>query len=353
MTTRKATRITRSRRRLTSSLAAPVLLLGALIASPAPASAHDDQTPPSRPGEALVHRVRDLDTRLAALTPDKPRAYFELGEEVESEASSPSDRVLARELFALAFELWRSTPGLRASDPALGASTLLALAEQSASGLSITRSSTGGNLPSASSTSAGDARWLSALARSAQRQQTLEQPAVASSDVGPEARRHALDAASALSLIRGGEGRHALTLLARPEVFDTLVRYERLLDPSGLSGAAERVRTLAAQWPVCSECKNRRSVKGPQGVRLCGTCGGHPGPSLTQNQIAAMLRTEAALLEGSQQSWAAQSIADGGLPLRDPDPAEVARVFGVDAKRALWRGGAWVGHDIQNTKQSE
>jgi hypothetical protein len=92
---------------------------------------------------------------------------------------------------------------------------------------------------------------------------------------------------------------------------------------------------------ICSECKNRRFIKSQQGVRLCPTCGGKPGPKLSQQELLYQLRLESSLLHGVQRSWIAQTVVDGGAPLRDLDPDELAATYRIDPARTRWRNGAW------------
>jgi len=98
---------------------------------------------------------------------------------------------------------------------------------------------------------------------------------------------------------------------------------------------------MIADWQICPECKNRRNIKDKDGVHLCPTCGGRPGPQLREPEVVALVRTEAVLLSGPQLSWASQTLVDDGAPLRDLSPAEVAPTYGVDATRAIWRDGHW------------
>ena len=229
-----------------------------------------------------------LAARLAALSPDKPEAYFLLGEEVAESGTVASDKdqlELAKTLYVLAFERDRRTghPGHLAASAAIG------------------------------------------LARIERHEQAYE-------------------AATVLGLARSGESQDARRWRDRPGVNDTLKRYERLIGTSGETGALSRLDKYLAAWP-CPECHNDRVVtklgdRGPE-RRLCPTCHGNPGPVLSDEELIGQLRFEASLLNGIQRSWAAQIVVDQSAPLRDPDPDELAATYRVDPRLAYWRGGKW------------
>jgi hypothetical protein len=266
--------------------------------------------------------VTDLEARLGALTPERPVAYFELGEEVADEAVDPEDVALARQLLVLAYELDR-VPG---SKGALGPSICLALARIER--LDEVRD------------------WLRATAG------TLD-PRYASTDWNVAAQPRASDqtalkAAEVLGRARAGEGPEALAALDQPGVRELLIKYEPLLGIAGQSGGFHRVEMQIRAWP-CPECRNRRSVTrverdGPV-VKVCGTCNGNPGPELDQDELIAHLRFESRLLSGVQRSWSAQVASDYGAPLLDPDPEQLAGTlrsrYGVVLGRPYWRDGQW------------
>jgi hypothetical protein len=278
------------------------------------------QTPqPAPPKLAMDPRIQ---SRLESLRPEAPRAYFELAEEVAELPSTTGDyRALARQLCSLSFELWRGSDA-RASDPRLGPSSLLLLATFAET--------------------ENQARWIRTIAAAvdpeartatAQAQEAVRDP-VRDSTV--------LDLVSALELLRAGDGRRAAKLLEKPDVSQLLADNERLLSPAGVTGEGDRLRRLAREWPICPECRNRRSVRGPQGISICPSCGGDPGPPLSAVDVLFQLRFEASLLEGVQRSWVAQTLVDGGRPLRDLDPQEIALTFAVDPRKNVWREGGWV-----------
>jgi hypothetical protein len=266
---------------------------------------------------AAEKRVNHLSQRLAGLSPDRPRAYFELGEEVASEASDDLDRRLARQLFALAFELSRRSAQ---PDTQLPSSVCLALA--------------------AIADTDEERRWLAALA------ETLAPPGSAPPDPvrikSSAASRDpaAFDLASMLGLVRIGEGRRAERLLARPGVERLLDKCDPLLMPAAGGGAA-MVRKQIEEWPSCPQCHNKRFVRDSSGIHLCPTCHGAPGPTLSPMELLGHIRTESILLSGQQRSWAAQIISDYGAPVRELDASELASTYAADPMRPLWRNGHW------------
>jgi len=256
------------------------------------------------------------------LRPTEPGAYYELGEEVASESVSPADFVLARQLFVTAYELDRVAGG-RAG---LGPSVCLALANiERLEEIRDWLRATAGRL---------DPRYVSTDWNVAALPRASDQTA--------------LKAAEVLGLTRAGEGLDAISRMEQPGVRDLLVRYEPLLSEGGQTGGLVRLETEMRQWP-CPECKNARYVtrKGRDGleVQVCSTCGGNPGPELSQDEMIAHLRFESRLLSGLQRSWSAQVASDYGAPLLDPDPAQLAQTlrgrYGVVLGRPYWREGQW------------
>jgi len=273
----------------------------------------------SQPGAGVDAK---LAARLADLRPENPEAYFLLAEEVADVAVDADEIKLASSLYALAFELDRQ-PG-RAGE--LAASAVLGLA-------AIERLDR-------------DKRWLISLAGAIDRRYGMPDWNVGvSASITDEL---AYDAATVLGQARAGEGRDARRLMDKPGVTETLRRYERLIGSTGETGALSRLDKYMQGWP-CPECGNSRTVtkmseRGPE-LRLCGTCGGNPGPKLSEEEMIAQLRFEAVLLNGIQRSWSAQMVVDLGATLRDPDPEELGKSYGVEASRPYWRGGRWVGAD--------
>lgn len=289
-----------------------------LAAQPEGAAGPQDEQAPATSPAGQVTLPEELLARLGALDPARPIDYFTLGEEVADVYQTPADRQIAQHLFVLAFELDRRQGG-----PArLSGSACLALAELA----SLER----------------DRKWLWALARAVDprfQRAGLDEAGVTSS------RTDAYRAATAIGLVRSGDGVAARQMLKEPGVRETIRRYERLLSESGQTGGLRALENEAERWP-CAECANARIVKkfgsNPPEYRLCTNCAGHPGPKLTIAQLVAQLRFESRLLRGIQRSWSAQIAADGGEPLRDPEPSELAAALGVDVSAVYWRGGRWV-----------
>lgn len=292
--------------------------------APAAPSTAQPKSPAVAPSPTASAPVASTAARLSALEPRSPWAYFELGEEIAAEAADPATKSLARTLFVLAYETAKhSSPEQRsqAAGADIRISVCLALATISSS--------------------ESEQRWLLAIASSLGWNGT-QAASGASAGQSPVVDPAALELATALGLIRIGDGRRAARLLDKPEVSRLLDQSERLLSPAGLTGGAARVRRLMAEWPICTECKNRRFVKSQEGVRICPTCAGKPGPKLPQQELLYQLRLESSLLHGVQRSWVAQTVVDGGAPLRDLDPDELAATYRVDPARTLWRNGSWV-----------
>lgn len=262
--------------------------------------------------------LADWKDRLEALSPDDPLAYFELGEELAAAGEDADDRDLlatARRLFVLAFEL-----GRRQGDTGLSASASIAIASLSA----LER----------------ERRWLRALAATVDPRHAV--PDWSRVDQGAPTPRTALRAAEAIGHVRTGNGRAATALLQDPGVRSALSRHDRLLHPFGARGGLTDLEREARLWP-CPECRNTRLGRDVRGrAAYCGTCEGRPGPELTPERFTAHLRTEFALLNAEHANWSSQLATDGGSPLRDPDPEELASAMRIDPARTLYREGRWV-----------
>ncbi len=268
--------------------------------------------------------VSDLNERLTSLNGVNAMAYFELAEEVAYEAEHPADTALAQHLFVLAFEIDRVSPA-----PRLGASVCLALADLS--------------------TTNDERRWLFALARNLSPSEEIVD--LSGDTVGPTDAA-ALALSEALGLYRSGDYRRSKALLVRPEVAELLNRHESLLIE-----AAVNIEHELDTEPICHECNNRRIVRSniddDQQHRLCYTCGGNPGPDLSDRQLMAHLRLEAILLRGVHKSWAAQLSRDHGAPLRDAAADELAARFNIDASATLWRNSAWTQPPSEDEENDE
>lgn len=290
----------------------------------------------------LDARVHDLNRRLESLTPSQPRGYFELGEEVAAEAATESDRRLARDLYILALELSRPAAPSGDGKSASSAPPTTPPAAPPPPDLVLARSVC---LALAAMESADEQRrWLIALADSTGADLAAEPAQIRSTTTSRDPA--AFDLASALGLIRIGEGRRAQAILSKPGVAALLERVDKLLS-SNFGGGADQVRRNAEAWPSCPRCLNRRYVKevtsgGGSSTVVCPHCLGTPGARLRDADLLAQIRTESVLLSGQARSWAAQIVSDGGGPLRELDIDELARVFSVDPARPLWRNGQWM-----------
>lgn len=288
------------------------------VAVPPPAPTLADQVAAARTV------VKDIDHRLAALDPARPEDYFLLAEDLAAERQELACRGLARQLFALA-----GIADHRSQKPAgLLRPVCLGLADLASS--------------------QSEKRWLRAMALQAQTEAERPNPNAGNAPrplPAEVADRMALELATALGYVRAGEGRRAQRLLERPGVRDLLETYQDLLDESGLSGGADRIAALAAQYPFCAECRNRRVVNVPGDkntrFRVCPRCAGVPGPRLETAEVLAQLRLESALLKGIHRLWSAQLAADGDRPLLDPDPEELAARLRLDPTALYFREGRW------------
>lgn len=288
--------------------------------TPAEPETQGDHEYPDLPEELRSLRVPNLAARLGALDPAHPDGYFALAEDVASVGYEPAHNQLAKTLFVLAY----ATDRQRVPATWISPSACVALAHLSR----LDR----------------ERRWLLSLARALDRR--YAPPDWNTADPVRVSDETAYAACTAVSLVRAGEGRKARELLARPEVRALLDAYESLLHPAGLPGEAHRIAREAEQWP-CPECANQRVVRktgsNPPTFNICPWCLGNPGMKLTQQELIGQLRFESRLLAGVHRSWSAQISADGGLPLRDAEPEELATTLGIDASLVLWRDGRWVG----------
>ena len=279
--------------------------------------------PEVSPLRTAMDRVANLHERLLALDATDAMTYLSLAEEVASETGSPEDRDLSRQLFAIAYDLERTTR----ARPEVMAGACLGLASLEAS-------------------DEGSA-WLYAVAGLVDPRATRSAGAgVTTIAVAPEV---AITAANALGLARSGEGRRASRMYEDPAVRRVFERYGGLLGGSGgLSGLSRFERALR-DWPDL-ECGGSRVItrRGEDGIEtlICPTCRGNPGPPLSEAEFLNHLRFESRLLRGIHQSWGAQIAADGGAPLLDPDPDRVPELlaarYGVDTTKRLWRDGQWI-----------
>jgi len=266
--------------------------------------------------------VPDLEQRLRALTPEAPRAYLLLGEEVIHEMRGREARELGRTLLVLAFELDRR----RAEPEGVGASTCYALASIAGSG--------------------PEARWLRALAQAIEAREPLMD--IASDRVeadAPSEDEARVVLAEAIALARAEKGQGVERMLEQPEVAEVLEDVESRL------GGADRMFERAARRPVCPECGNRRTVpsldRDGDPLILCPTCNGNPGARLSDEEFLDSLAVEADLLDARIETWSGQLLIDGGAPAREADISSLSGFYGVDASRPYWSPaggvlGTWV-----------
>lgn len=272
------------------------------------------QPAPDAAGPAPSPLPEPLTQQLEALRPTDPEAYLRLAEEVADDGQRPR---LAVELAVLAFGLDLARPS--GSGPTASSACMVLASRESRD---------------------ESRRWLVALARSLDaRRVPAEWLAPASA---PTAESSAYQVATAMGLVRSGEGIRARQLLNKPEVRAALDRHDRALLRVGVQGGAPGLIREADLWP-CPLCANARIVKRGADARECPQCEGNPGPKLTYDGLVAQLRFESWLLQGVQRSWAAQVASDLGTPLLDPEPGTVAGTFLVDLRLCYWRRGAWAG----------
>ncbi|MCC6950130.1 MAG: hypothetical protein IT433_01660 [Phycisphaerales bacterium] len=293
---------------------ARTLLQLALALQPA---AQPGQSGPADAPSADAPTPAALEARLEALEPSSPERYFLLAEEVAD--ADPTPR-LAVELFVLAFDLDLARPegGRVASASVLALASLETTDERRA--------------------------WLIALARTLDPRRVpppwLARPATPSADSS------AYQIATAMGLVRSGEGIRARQLLSSPHIRAALERHDRTLLRVGVPGGAFGIIREADLWP-CPSCANARFLRKGRPdaaeARDCPHCLGDPGPRLSFDHMVAQLRFESWLLAGLQRSWAAQVGGDAGAPLRDPEPASVARSYLVDPRLCYRRNGEWTG----------
>ena len=221
----------------------------------------------TQPGEpkppVLPATVANLQNRLGTLVPTDPMPYFILAEDlaVEGVAGDKPSRDMARTLFVLAFDLFRTRA--RPGDGEMARSAALGLA-------SLT-------------TSDADRRWLAAVGD--QVAPPNEKNAGASARLPsavPEATAFAL--ATAMGLARSGDGRRADTYMSREGVRELLAATQATI-AGGRTVAGGGVLKWIEDWPACPTCKNRRIVTRGSESTLCQFCDGNPGPKLGDTEL--------------------------------------------------------------------
>jgi hypothetical protein len=305
------------------------VLIAALTAVFAAVCALPAAPPPGQTGDVDLTKIplAGLADRLAALEPAKPREYFLLAEELAAEAlgGNTDARDLAEHLYVLAFELDRAdgSPTELAASCVMGLAALVAPEHERRWLVALTL-----QLPT--SGEAASPAWL-------KRWSALNVPD-----------KLAFDLATALGLIRSGEGRRAERLFNQTGADQVLRAFAGVMTGVPGDDPVNRLRRQMEQWPRCPECRNRRVVVKPEPgtkggqTRLCAVCAGLPGPRLSNAEFIGHLRMEAALLRGIQRLWSAQALADGGRPLRDPEPAALAPSRRMNSRASVFQNGQWV-----------
>ena len=285
-----------------------------------------------------------LAARLSALVPAQPLDYFLLAEELGQEPQARDARALARHLYAVGFELARKGGDTRlASSCALGLTELTARSDQRrwlrAIAAIMSPAAQGGTLDGlapAAGSGGGNASGVKGQGGvNAAQVLTID-----NADEG-EQQRVALELCTALGLARAGEGRRAAVFLGKPGVRELLRQYEGVLTEGGMADAEATVQGWIDRWPKCRTCDNRRVLRRGDSSRLCSECNGVPGPRLSAEALIVQYRAESLFLRGVHRSWAAQTLADRGEPLRDPEPSLLCERLGVDGSLTVWRNGAW------------
>ena len=257
-----------------------------------------------------------IEQRLEALDPSDPERYFLLAEELANAPDQHRDTGLARTLYVLAFDLDRANqPG----GTWIGPSACIGLADIEPR--DRVRD------------------WLRALA--GRMDDRYAQPSWFDQPDGID-QVAAARLAEAIGLTRAGNGPGAREVLAEPGVVALTESLSNWLSSLDAQISPTRLRQAAGVWP-CPECQNRRVVRdGAQGVSVCPTCQGNPGPQLSNEQRLGQIRAEAFLLDAKHRSWSADILVNGARPLRDPEPDELVELYRVDVDAPYRRAGRWV-----------
>ena len=223
---------------------------------------------------------KDWTPRLSELDPDRPLEYFELGEEMADAATTDEHRAIARRLFGIAGRI----------DPeGLGASAALALASL-----------------------INDRRAAARLRAAAA---MLGDGVVRSANTGG---RNRVDALTALEISEAFGGfRTGRTSKLRQLVNDPIrLRLRKTWDDTLPGG----VKWLAEQ--------SRRSARSR--------------PDLDEDEVLAMLRIEAGLLQVDQATWSSMLDLDGDEPLLEIRVDRIDEMLLDGELLPYWREGRWV-----------
>lgn len=305
-------------RTLTAALAMVTLAASLGLVQPARTAGSD----PGVGGDLARIPVVGFTTRLQNLRPDKAENYLFLAEELASESHVRESRDLSRALYVLAFEIDRKQPSSNGRIARSACSGLAALTRNEA-----------------------EQRRLLAIGQIVAGQASRvrgERPVLVKPMI-PPSDETALNLVTAIGLARAGEGRRAEQYLGREGVRSLLESTEGLFGGFDRQGASANIERWINDWPACPTCKNKRIVsRSGAEPQLCKHCEGNPGPRLSDAELLMQVRGESLLLRGVHRSWSAQLVADGGEPLRDPLPEDLALQYGVDANATIWRDGRWI-----------
>ena len=263
----------------------------------------------SNPAKGAIFDATEI-AAAAALSPEHPEAYLELAEQILDRPDAPERIELARQMLVRAVEYGR----LRKGAERTAASAALALASIS---------------PQAS-----QRQWLRAVAATLDANYSAMRPsdridAAAGSRAG-----------EAITRLRAGEGIRPRELLADPAVRAVLKQNEAALSADGTTSVSDL--DAAAKKQPCASCGGRLLVmpQGPRSATLCSACKGQAFLAVSTRDFGSQVRMQLRLLGVPQDRWGDATEAEM-LPARDPDAAEIAKVFGVDTTFVAWRDGKW------------
>jgi hypothetical protein len=263
----------------------------------------------SESAKAAVFDVTEI-AAAAALSPEHPEAYLELAEQILDRPDAPERIELARQMLVRAVEYGRSRKGAEHT----AASAALALASIS---------------PQAS-----QRQWLRAVAATLHPDYSAMRPSDRI-DTAASSR-----AAEAITRLRAGEGIRPRELLADPAVRTVLKQNEAALSADGTTSVSDL--DAAAKKQPCTSCGGRLLAmpQGPRSAMLCSACKGQAFLAVSTRDFGSQVRMQLRLLGVPQDRWGDATEAEM-LPARDPDAAEIAKVFGVDTTFVAWRDGKW------------
>lgn len=236
------------------------------------------------PAHAQIESARSFEQwnlRLKALDPERPIAYFELGEEIADSATTVDERSLARELFGLAGLLDRQ---------ALGQSAALAIADLEERPAARQRLRAAANL----------------LADSSQ----VDRESTRGLETSREGR---LAFCRSLAALRRGDAARATRHLGKADARVVMEELAYVL-PGGSARFQRDLKVYSG------------------GLR----------PDLGKEELESHLVAESIALAPKQVNWSVMLRATGGAPLLVIDLERLDRLFGADPTRPYWREGRWV-----------